>query len=164
MERLLFNQAKQHRQDDLDSSLSLAVDKELAMTMETNICHPPLLPILRHRDTMELPHDGDVSFLDQYPSIALDQYEDTGDFWYINKEYPGLRAISKDPWIFLVPNLLSREQCEALMTKGGSRVEQCMVWDVPTGTNVVNEDRTSWDMRIPNAEVQGIQPSPSPSP
>ena len=48
----------------------------------------------------------DLSYLDEYPSIPLSEYHKDDSFWFINKNYPGLRAVHKDPWIFLVPNLL----------------------------------------------------------
>jgi hypothetical protein len=44
--------------------------------------------------------------LNQYPDIPLSEYTDEGNFWFINRDFPGLRAIHKDPWIFLVPQSL----------------------------------------------------------
>jgi len=39
-------------------------------------------------------------------------------FWKINHRWPGLQLISTNPLIFLVPNLLSKETCEAIIKKG----------------------------------------------
>ena len=42
---------------------------------------------------------GDTSFLAKlYPSFPLSEYVNDGNFFHINKEFPGLRAIHKDPW------------------------------------------------------------------
>ncbi len=102
--------------------------------------------------------EGDTSFLDQlYPSVPLSEYKDDGNFWFINKEYPGLRAISKDPWIFLVPNLLSLKQCKKLMMKGGPHMVQSKTFDGATGTYTVDKHRTSWDVRVPYEETPGVQ-------
>jgi hypothetical protein len=32
---------------------------------------------------------GDLSSLEAYPDISLDRYVDDGNFWHINKTYPG---------------------------------------------------------------------------
>ena len=64
---------------------------------------------------------NDLSYLTKlYPSVPLSEYVNEGNFWHINKEYPGLQCISKDPFIFLVHNLLTTEQYRNLIIKGGN--------------------------------------------
>jgi prolyl 4-hydroxylase len=99
----------------------------------------------------------DLSFLTKlYPSIPLSEYVNEGNFWHINKDYEGLQCISKDPFIFLVPNLLSVDQCRNLIIKGGNHFAR----SVTGGTNpaaVVSNNRTSWDVRVPYNEVPTVQ-------
>jgi prolyl 4-hydroxylase len=102
------------------------------------------------------PHD--LSSLAQlHPSFPLSEYVNEGNFWHINKEYPGLQCISKDPFIFLVQNLLTTEQCSNLIIKGGN----CFVksrTSGPTGASVsVRDNRTSSDVRVPFDEVPTVQ-------
>jgi hypothetical protein len=104
--------------------------------------------------TMHQPAD-DLAYLAQYPNISLDEYKDDKEFWFINKQFPGLRAIAKDPWIFLVPNLLTREQCYSLMMKGGPHVVQSKSY--VDGKLAVSEARTSWEVRVPREEVPNLQ-------
>ncbi len=52
-----------------------------------------------------------------YPNIPLNEYEKTDDFWFINKAFPKLRAIHKDPWIFICPDVVTR----FFLSQGGSR-------------------------------------------
>jgi prolyl 4-hydroxylase len=102
----------------------------------------------------------DLSYLaNLYPSIPLNEYVDDGDFHHINKKFPGLRAIHKDPWIFLVPNLLSPEQCRALMIKGGKYfTHSTTTLKGDKGESKVHgESRSSWDVRIPFDEVPKTQ-------
>ena len=44
------------------------------------------------------------AMLAQYPSVPLSEYAPNGDHLAINIDYPGLRAVHKNPWIFLVPD------------------------------------------------------------
>ena len=48
-------------------------------------------------------------------NCPLSEYKDDGEFKYINKEYPGLIAVHKDPWIFVVPQFLNKEECNSLI-------------------------------------------------
>jgi len=86
--------------------------------------------------------------LAQYPSIPLSEYAPDGDHLAINTDFPGLRAIHKDPWIFLVPDLLTRDECEKLMAKAGPHFQPS--W-------YSNDHRTSTECRIARKETQGIQ-------
>jgi hypothetical protein len=88
--------------------------------------------------------------------LFFDDYKDTGDFWFINMKYPGLRAIHKDPWFFVVPNLLSPEQCTALIMKGNPHVSNSMSTKAD-GTQGTSDTRTSQEMRFSYEEVPAIQ-------
>jgi hypothetical protein len=98
---------------------------------------------------------SDLRFLDQYPEIALGKYKNDPNFWFINKKYSGLRAVSKDPWIFVVPNLLSPQRCNAIMGKVASHL--CQSESYHKGSYGENENRTSWDVYIPNDEMKTTQ-------
>ncbi len=94
-----------HLQNEIDKLRDL-FDKEVAMESAIG-------PALRMLPPGE--QEGDRSFLALYPSIPLAEYKNTGDFWFIDVDYPGIQAISRDPWIFLVPNLWTLDQCRALV-------------------------------------------------
>jgi prolyl 4-hydroxylase len=48
-----------------------------------------------------------------YADIPLEFYQRDGKHQFINKSYPGLQAINKDPWVFVVHDFLSADECEA---------------------------------------------------
>jgi hypothetical protein len=96
-------------------------------------------------------------YLAQYPNLSLDDYEQDPNFWFINKDFPGLRMINKDPCIFLVPNLLSPALCTSLMVKAGPHVVQSKAFDPVQKKMVVGEHRTSWEVRILREEVPATQ-------
>jgi hypothetical protein len=87
--------------------------------------------------------------LAQYPSIPLSEYAPDGDHLAINVDFPGLRAIHKEPWIFLVPDLLSRDECEELMAKAAPHFQ--------SADGYSNNHRTSSECRIARKETQRIQ-------
>ena len=87
--------------------------------------------------------------LAQYPSIPLSEYAADGDHLFINAAFPGVRAIHKDPWIFLVPDLLSRAECEQLMAKATPHFRP--------SDGYSNTHRTSSECRISRKETHGLQ-------
>jgi len=90
-----------------------------------------------------------AEMLAQYPCIPLSEYAPGGDHLAINVAFPGLRAIHKDPWIFLVSDLLSREECEQMMAKAGPHFQPSYGYS--------NDHRTSSECRIARKETVGIQ-------
>jgi prolyl 4-hydroxylase len=98
---------------------------------------------------------GGANFLAaNYPSHPLSHYRNQSlerirSFWRINDEYPGLQCISKDPFIFLVPNLLTTEQCLKLVARGANEYEP----DFRKSTG----ERTSSDFRVPHGEFPDVQ-------
>ena len=90
-----------------------------------------------------------TSMLAQYPNIPLSEYEPDGDHLFINADFPGLRAVHKDPWIFLVHNLLTQDECERLMAKAESICKP--------NDGYSNAHRTSSECRLARKETQGIQ-------
>jgi hypothetical protein len=96
-------------------------------------------------------------YLEQYPKISLDEYEDNGDFWFINKDWPGLRIISKDPFIILLPGLLSKDRCKELMRKAGPHMKQSKNYNTVTDEYEVDKDRSSWELRFSSDEVPATQ-------
>jgi len=87
--------------------------------------------------------------LAQYPSIPLSEYAPNGDHLAINVKFPGLRAIHKDPWIFLVSDLLTHSECEQMMAKAEPHFQPSSYYS--------NAHRTSFECRIARKETQGIQ-------
>lgn len=87
--------------------------------------------------------------LSLYPSIPLSEYAPDGDHLAINVDFPGLRAIHREPWIFLVPELLTREECEQLMAKARPH---CQPSD-----SYSNGHRTSSECRLARKETRNIQ-------
>jgi hypothetical protein len=96
-------------------------------------------------------------YLGQYDNIPLDEYVDDGNFWFINKGFKDLRIISKDPFIILLPNLLSEEQCKELMRKAGPHMKQSRVYNPTTRKYGLDPKRTSWDVYFPYDEVPKTQ-------
>jgi len=88
-----------------------------------------------------------VDWMVLYPSIPLDEYRKDPNFWHINPRFPGLRAVHKDPWIFVCEDVLSPAVCEALINKAEPSL-------VPWTTR---HDRTSADVCLPHDEVPGVQ-------
>jgi len=86
--------------------------------------------------------------LSQYPSIPLSEYASDGDHLAINADFPGLRAIHRDPWIFLVSDLLSRAECEELMVKAGPHFQ--------SSGGYSNNFRTSCECRVARHETQRL--------
>ena len=87
--------------------------------------------------------------LAQYPSISLSEYAPDGDHLAINVDFPGLRAIHRDPWIFLVSDLLTPDECQQLMDKARPHMQSSYAYS--------NAHRTSSEFRIARNETQGIQ-------
>lgn len=87
--------------------------------------------------------------LGQYPNFPLSEYSSDGDHLAINVDFPGLRAIHKDPWIFLVPDLLTQDECEQLMAKAEPHFQDSCSYS--------NGHRTCDECRIARSETQGIQ-------
>ena len=87
--------------------------------------------------------------LAQYPSFPLSEYASDGDHLTINVDFPGLRAIHKDPWIFLVPDLLSCDECEQMMDKAEPHFQPSYGYS--------NAHRTSSECRLARRETKGIQ-------
>ena len=87
--------------------------------------------------------------LAQYPSIPLSEYAPDGDHLAININFPKLRAIHKEPWIFLVPDLLSRDECDRLMAAATPHFQDASYYS--------NSHRTSSECRIARKETTGIQ-------
>ena len=89
------------------------------------------------------------AMLAQYPNVPLSEYAPNGDHLAINIDYPGLRAVHKNPWIFLVPDLLSRDECERLMAKAEPLFKPSSWYS--------NGHRTSSECRLARKETVGIQ-------
>jgi len=87
--------------------------------------------------------------LAQYPNIPLSEYAPDGDHLAINVNFPGLRAIHKDPWIFLVPDLLTQDECEQMVAKALPHFQPSYSYS--------HAHRTSSECRIARKETRGIQ-------
>ncbi|CAE8709427.1 unnamed protein product [Polarella glacialis] len=92
---------------------------------------------------------------DSYPCIDLEEYRQDPNFWFINKHYPGLQAVHRDPWIFVCRGLLSSSECEQLVAKAEPNMQRA---SVSSGDEVfLDPGRTSSDCHIPYDETPGIQ-------
>ena len=61
--------------------------------------------------------------------IPLSQYLDDKTHHFINKTFPGLRAIHKTPWIFEVDNFLSKAECAVLIKASAPHLCKAPVGD-----------------------------------
>jgi len=64
----------------------------------------------------------------KYANISLDEFKgrDKCDIPRINEQYPGLQAVHKEPWIFIVNNLLTPAECGQLVVLGGSLMRKAV--------------------------------------
>lgn len=53
----------------------------------------------------------------RYPDLLFDAYDKTDLFAKINLGYPGLQLIHERPYVFLVNNFFSHDECDRLITK-----------------------------------------------
>lgn len=88
----------------------------------------------------------------KFADIPLSHYVDDGHHLHVNIDFPGLRAIHRDPWIFVVPNLLSSRECEQLMMKAGAHMRGSER-DAARGA----AHRNSMDCRVAKQETVGLQ-------
>lgn len=88
-------------------------------------------------------------------NCPLSEYKDDGEFKYINKEYPGLIAVHKDPWIFVVPQFLNKEECNSLIQYSSPHLNT----SVSFVDNKIckNNDRKSNDVRLNYSFTSSIQ-------
>ena len=88
-------------------------------------------------------------------NCPLSEYKDDGEFHYINKEYPGLIAVHKDPWIFVVPHFLNKEECNSLIQYSSPHLNDSKSFD---GNKVTKgNNRTSKDIRLNYSFTSSIQ-------
>ena len=62
--------------------------------------------------------------MDEYPNLPFDAYRARSDFHHINLEYPGLQLVNSSPHVFVVPEFLSKAECEKLITLHASSEER----------------------------------------
>ena len=103
----------------------------------------------RAKRSKTMSKDEKDQMLAQYANIPLSEYVANGDHLAINLDFPGLRAIHKDPWIFLVSDLLTGDECEAMMSKAGPHFQPSYGYS--------NSHRTSDECRVARKETRGIQ-------
>ncbi|CAE8609956.1 unnamed protein product [Polarella glacialis] len=88
----------------------------------------------------------------QYTDIPLSEYRPDSHHLAANMHYPGLRAIHKDPWIFVVSNLLTRYECQQLIIKASMHMTES-ARDAGRGAT----HRNSRDCRIARGETMALQ-------
>jgi hypothetical protein len=97
----------------------------------------------------------------EYNDYPLSDYVDDGNTQFINKDFPGLQAIHRDPWIFLVHDLYSKGECDALITKcradddGKPKLRRATSANSVTGET--SSRRSSTQVRLHYSEVAGLQ-------
>jgi len=101
--------------------------------------------------------------LQAFPDVDVKAYVRSKQFWQINLNFPGLRAVSADPWVFVVPDLLTLAQCEALIEKTQLHLHRDMMPNSAALKGLgeirmeVDNQRTSSGVRVPHTEIPRIQ-------
>ena len=86
----------------------------------------------------------------RYPSYSFDKYLENPYFQKINTAYPGLQLIHEEPYIFLINNFLSADECSRLRAKADDGMLRPQIG----GGSV---DRTSSGVVCTRDEVPSIQ-------
>lgn len=87
--------------------------------------------------------------------FSLVSGEQPSMFWPINSDFPGLEKVVDEPRIFVIDDLLSKEQCEALIAKAKPRLKESRV-QTAEGLQK-SKQRTSTEATMAFEEVPGIQ-------
>lgn len=82
----------------------------------------------------------------QYPDLPFDNYLKNPYFHQINTEYPGLQLVHENPFIFIINDLFTHEECDRLIAKA-------MQSDLRPQEGGGNVERTSNGIVCENAEV-----------
>ena len=89
-----------------------------------------------------------------FPSLPLDGYLNNPDFHAIDTTFPGLQLVSDEPYIFIVPNFLNKDEAAELVEK----MEQSTSQESPSSEKLLKlGDRTSSSVIPRNDEVPGIR-------
>ena len=86
----------------------------------------------------------------RYPDLPLDHYLANPYFHKININYPGLQLIHENPFIFIINDLFSDEECDRLITKA-------MQSDLRQQVGGGNVERTSNGIVCENEEVPTLR-------
>jgi hypothetical protein len=99
-----------------------------------------------------LDRDGGLLHNQAYPSLPLAEYQGQNLFHQIDLGYPGLQLVRERPYIFIVNQFLSDEECELLLAKAGAAsLSQQLVGESDAAA------RTSTGCCLHRAEVPGFR-------
>mmetsp|Transcript_87636 Transcript_87636/g.249256 ORF Transcript_87636/g.249256 Transcript_87636/m.249256 type:complete len:495 (-) Transcript_87636:151-1635(-) len=87
----------------------------------------------------------------RYQDLAFDNYQASKWFCRINCDYPGLQLIHEEPYIFIINNFLTPEECDAVVDKCETREPKPSVRSTET---IV---RTSMTSVAKNEEMAGFR-------
>mmetsp|Transcript_34844 Transcript_34844/g.74274 ORF Transcript_34844/g.74274 Transcript_34844/m.74274 type:complete len:535 (-) Transcript_34844:68-1672(-) len=79
-----------------------------------------------------------------------------GPFHELNRKYPGLMRIHKDPDIYSIENFLTGDECARVIAKSKPHLTPCLVQNEKSGKAEQDRVRTSTNANIPQAEVPTI--------
>ncbi|KAL1503057.1 hypothetical protein AB1Y20_011124 [Prymnesium parvum] len=86
-----------------------------------------------------------------------DEYIPEDGYFPLNVEYPGVQAIHAKPWIFVVNNFLSDEDCGALLSKCyGGAMEPTLVANDDGEVRTDESQRKCSAVMIPHRETPGV--------
>ena len=89
-----------------------------------------------------------------FPRLPFDGYLNNPDFHAIDTTFPGLQLVSEEPYIFVVPNFLNKDEAAALVEK----MEQSTSREIASSEKLLKlGDRTSSSVIPRNDEVPGIR-------
>ena len=106
----------------------------------------------------------------RYPNLPLDGYRGQGLFHKINLEYPGLQLVHEKPYIFVVNNFISQDECRILLQKAKNLAPQTSAQAEgdketrkSTGCVLHNEEvprlleRMAQLVRVPQSHMQALK-------
>eukprot|EP00966_Prymnesium_polylepis_P138770 3206605-Prymnesium_polylepis.1 len=64
------------------------------------------------------------AYVRQFPSLPFERYQTQRLFHRISLDFPGTQLVREEPYIFLVPDLLSASECDKLIVKHASAETQ----------------------------------------
>ena len=77
-------------------------------------------------------------------------------FHPIRTSYPNIQQIHTDPDIYTIPDFLTPEECDKVITKSRHNMQTCLVKNADTGAVEADPSRTSTNANIPQQEVPSI--------
>jgi prolyl 4-hydroxylase len=97
-------------------------------------------------------HEPPVCVVPRPPPIDVRDYQPDRRFHTINGSFPGLEAVHRDPWVFLVHDVFTDAECDALVDKARPHLKPSHM-----GGGLRPDMRTSSHTRCFFEETAGVQ-------